>query len=66
MYQQKEIIHNHIFQHYSSSIDQIKIYKELLESNDPSFPQKELIDKINQTLDGLLSGVNYNFAFCDN
>jgi len=55
MHQQKEAIHNHIFQHHSSLIEQIKIYKELLDSNDPAFSQKELIDKINQTLDGLQS-----------
>ncbi len=55
MHQQKEAIHNHMFQYYSSSIEQIKIYKELLDSNDPSFSQKELIDKINQTLDDLQS-----------
>jgi len=55
MYRQKEAVHNHIFQHYSSSIDQIKIYKELLASNDPSFSQSELVDKINKILDDLQS-----------
>ncbi len=55
MYRQKESVHNHIFQYYSSSIDQIKIYKELLASNHPSFSQNELIDKINKILDDLQS-----------